>query len=175
MKVSSSPLQVEGGHSTSFATCFPPPMRFACDRHSAVLSVESSETGKVLLPMGAAEAFYYSNTPPHGSSGIGDDSSRLTDLGAGARDKEEQGFLPRDRSAPSTMATPPSSPEATQGARRASRSQTETGTRKKGFVCDCSPWRGNRPRGKRQSREQGEAFAKVKLQRGTALQGSTKP
>lgn len=138
-------------------------------------SAESSETGKVLLPIGAAEAFYYSNTPPHGSSGIGVDSSRLTDLGAGARDKEEQGFLPRDRSAPSTMATRPSSPEATQGARRASRSQTETGTRKKGFVCDCSPWRGNRPRGKRQSREQGEAFAKVKLQRGTALQVSTKP
>lgn len=34
-------------------------------------SAESSETGKVLLPIGAAEAFYYSNTPPHGSSGMG--------------------------------------------------------------------------------------------------------
>lgn len=70
------------------------------------------------------------------------------DLGAGAEDKEEQGFLPRDQSVLSMMATPPSSPEVNQGVLHVSHSQTEMGTRKKRrggvcvvCVCDCSPWR----------------------------------
>ena len=102
----------------------------------------------VLLPIWAVEVSYNSNAPPHCSSGIGDDSRRLMDLGAGAEDKEEQGFLPRDQSVLSMMATPPSSPEVNQGVLHVSHSQTEMGTRKKRrggvcvvCVCDCSPWR----------------------------------
>lgn len=53
------------------------------------------------------------------------------DLGAGARDKEEKGFLPRDQSVLSMMATPPSSPEVNPGVLDVSHSQTEMGTRKK--------------------------------------------
>lgn len=70
------------------------------------------------------------------------------DLGAGAGDKEEQGFLSRAQSVLSMMATPQSSPEVNQGVLHVSHSQTEMGTRKKRrggvcvvCVCDCSPWR----------------------------------
>ena len=52
------------------------------------------------------------------------------DLGAGAGDKEEQGFLSRAQSVLSMMATPQSSPEVNQGVLHVSHSQTEMGTRK---------------------------------------------
>lgn len=54
----------------------------------------------------------------------------------------------------------------------------ETGTRdKEGFVCDCSLCRAGRKQTKRQrqNRQQGETFAIVKLQGGTALEGRVKP
>lgn len=99
------------------------------------------------------------------------------DPGAGARDKEEKGFLPRDQRVLSMMATPPSSPEVNPGVLDVSHSQAEMGTRKKrgAVVRDCSPWRIGRRQTKRQSREQGDAFAEVKLQRGPALEGREKP